>query len=90
MRFRLTHHSQEFECPTCGAPVYVGDAACQARRTTTPATYRAATTASDQAGTMIRDVMLRHTDGRTAVIQTAMNDTFLERMFPGWRVVSRS
>jgi hypothetical protein len=26
-RYRLTHHSEEFACPTCGAPVYVGDTA---------------------------------------------------------------
>ena len=28
-RYRLTHHAEEFGCPTCGAPVYVGDVAIE-------------------------------------------------------------
>jgi hypothetical protein len=28
-RYRLTHHTEEFQCPTCGVPVYVGDLAVQ-------------------------------------------------------------
>jgi hypothetical protein len=26
-RYKVTHHSQEFACPVCGSPVYVGDTA---------------------------------------------------------------
>lgn len=28
-RYRLTCGQEEFDCPTCGAPVYVGDTAWQ-------------------------------------------------------------
>lgn len=38
---------------------------------------------------MPRNVTMRHTDGRTITLLTAMNDAFLERMFPGWRVIGR-
>lgn len=33
-KYRLTHHSEEFACPTCGAPVYVGDVAVGPEATT--------------------------------------------------------
>jgi hypothetical protein len=26
-RYRVTCRSEEFDCPTCGAPIYVGDTA---------------------------------------------------------------
>ena len=38
---------------------------------------------------MIRTVTLRHHDGRLFVLETALNDRFLERMYPGWRVIGR-
>lgn len=38
---------------------------------------------------MIKTVTLRHHDGRTTTLDTAMNDEFLERMFPGWTVAGR-
>ncbi len=39
---------------------------------------------------MIRTVTLRHEDGRTWTLETGMDDRFLERMYPGWRVISRA
>ncbi len=35
---------------------------------------------------MIREVTLRHADGREVVLLTAMDAKFLERMYPGWQV----
>jgi hypothetical protein len=36
MRYQLRHHSEEFGCPWCGAPVYVGDSAYQCGPDETP------------------------------------------------------
>lgn len=35
---------------------------------------------------MGRTVTLRHADGRVVTLETAMDDAFLERMYPEWRV----
>jgi hypothetical protein len=36
MRYTVKHHSEEFACLWCGAPVYVGDAAYQCGPDETP------------------------------------------------------
>jgi hypothetical protein len=39
---------------------------------------------------MIRTVLMRYeATGREIEIETAMDDAFLERMYPGWVVISR-
>lgn len=38
---------------------------------------------------MGQTVTLRHLDGRTVVLVTAMDNAFLCRMYPDWKVISR-
>lgn len=35
-RYKVRHHTEEFDCPQCGAPVYVGDSAWQDDAETAP------------------------------------------------------
>ena len=36
MRYKIRHHTEEFDCPQCGAPLYVGDTAWQDDADTAP------------------------------------------------------